>query len=107
MTVDRPAMCLDYRGTVDGSDALKAEIEALAAKWPEGAQVRHRRFGTKGVIRLDSPASVPGTFPGQPSAWCIGHDGAPWVCVVWGTKSAVPLRVWQPARTLRLTGLTA
>jgi hypothetical protein len=107
MTIDRPAIRLDFKGTVDGSDVMKAEFEALAKEWPDGAQVRHRRFGTKGVIRLDDPCNVPGTFDGQPSAWCIGHDGEVWLSVVWGAEATVPLRAWAPARSLRLTGWSA
>lgn len=107
MTIDVPAKRLDYRGTVDPSGVLKAEIEALAKQWPVGAHVRHRRFGTKGVIRLDSPAAVPGIFDGRPTAWCIGDDGIARVSVVWGSKSPVPLRAWAPVSALRLTGLTA
>lgn len=107
MTIDLPDKRLDYRGTVDTTDTLKAELEALAQQWPEGAHVRHRRFGTKGVIRLDSPAAVPGIFHGRPTAWCIGHDGTARVSVVWGAGSTVPLRAWAPASALRLTELTA
>ncbi|MDX2749584.1 hypothetical protein PV413_03545 [Streptomyces scabiei] len=106
MPVDTPTRLIDYLGTVDRSDEVKAQIEALASKWPEGAQVRHRDYDTKGVIRLDSPAKVPGLFHGKPSAWCLSDDGTARVCVVWGASGDVPLRVWQPAHALRLTGLS-
>lgn len=106
MTVDKPAMRLDYRPTavVTPTEAMAKLLDALADGWPEYQPVVHLRYGTYGVIRDDSPANVPHEFDGRPRRVCLGPDGETWISVLWSPGSALPLRAWAPARLLKPTG---
>ncbi|MFJ6730066.1 hypothetical protein ACIQPQ_34720 [Streptomyces sp. NPDC091281] len=103
MTLDVPTSRSDFRPTaqVDTSPEIVALLEQLGEQWPDGQPVRHRVFGTWGIIRTDSPATVPYLFDGKPRRVCIDPGGITWVSVVWKPHGAVPLRAWAPVDLLR------
>lgn len=104
MTTDRPAMLLDYRGTVDRSQLMTGLLDRLAEEWPDYQPVVHRRYGTYGVVRDDDPVNVPGTFDGRPRRVCLDTVGEAWLSVMWNPGGAVPLRAWVPGRLVAPTG---
>jgi hypothetical protein len=77
---DRP----DYRGVVDTSDEMTAELAVLAKLLPLGTRIRHRS-GRVGTVVIDQPPHVPGMFDGRPTAWCFAneHSDEALVCASW------------------------
>lgn len=101
MTYDRPAMRLDYRGTVDTSELMAGFLDSISEEWPDLQPVLHKDHNTYGVVRDDSPANVPGLFDGKPRRVCLDGGGDTWVSVLWNPDGPVPLRCWVPARRLK------
>ena len=106
MTVDKPPMRLEWRPTavVDSNEEMTEFLDSLAKAWPEYQPVVHRRYGTYGVVKDDSPANVPHLFDGKPRRVCIDADGHTWVSVVWNPGGPFPLRCWAPAHLLETCG---
>ncbi|MFJ2477054.1 hypothetical protein ACIOWI_29465 [Streptomyces sp. NPDC087659] len=93
----------DYRGTVDTSDEVAAELAVLARLLPLGSRVRHKS-GRMGTVTLDQPPNVPGTFAGKPTAWCFSdvYAGEPMVCAAWDNDAGVDRwLVWVPVAYVR------
>ena len=79
--IDRP----EYKGVVDRSDEMKAELAVLAGLLPLGTRIRHIRSGRMGTVIIDQPPHVPGYFDGKPTAWCFANEYSAdaLVCASW------------------------
>lgn len=90
-----------FKGTVTADPMVLADLERLAHVWPLGTPIAHRS-GRDGVVALDEPPNVPGTFDGQPTAWCWLTSDGDGVCMKWMT-GGVPVITWVRATDIRVT----
>lgn len=76
MSIDRPAMKLDWRGYDAGSrlhdTERRAHLLALAQQFPEGARIVHAG-GREGTVTPDQPVHVPGAFHGLATVCLAGE----------------------------------
>ncbi|MGW1796861.1 hypothetical protein ACWCQN_12830 [Streptomyces sp. NPDC001984] len=106
MTIDRPAMHLDYQGTVLPSGyewrQTRERFVALTEQFPVGSRITHA-CGRAGTVAVDQPAHVPGMFEGRPTAVCLAgewHD-QPMVFAHWDNDSELTWGVWVPVASIR------
>ncbi|MGW0574800.1 hypothetical protein ACWD25_02290 [Streptomyces sp. NPDC002920] len=109
MTVDRPAMRIDYHGHIVENDWLtkttRQQLHDLAERFPPGTRVVHA-CGRKGTVALDQPAHVPGVFSGHPTSVCLTRRRLePMVFATWDNEYDFIWRVWVPVAQIR-TGRT-
>lgn len=88
----------DIKGKVDTSEGVQLYLKVLARDWPLGTGIVHRS-GREGVVALDQPPNVPGTFDGKPTAWCV-IDGVDAVCMRWDF-GGIPASTWVRAADIR------
>ncbi|MFF4548648.1 hypothetical protein ACFY1J_31185 [Streptomyces sp. NPDC001406] len=100
MSIDTPAMKLDWRGIVTADDELLRRVAALAVQFPVGCRIESIRSGREGTVRADEPVHVPGYFDGDPTAVCLSRIGTPMVFAHWDNEEGITWGVWVPADTV-------